>query len=437
MVSGSLAGLAKHGPAALPTAGLPTAPPATPPALPCCLHLSTHSPPAAAAPCSTAATAGYWAFDGRKNMYAPFTELVPGDTLEAEARPPCACACTACTACPAPLCVRPHLQPAKRPRASQRWHAVAGSEGALAEPLAPPTPHPAMPCATPCLLQLACLAPSSHPPTYPSLPCYSPHPTHPPPAAAPQVSVELEGEGRPRRLSVVIRRVDIIPIASLQSFMVSTRCAVSRPQPGALPTAWRGDGGGPCRGAPLRSCLPAYTTCPPTCPPAGITTCLPARMPACRPPVPQKGQDEELAYHAIQALDVVLKHRASYNRDCLPVGRAFFFHDDQVGGRGCGVRRPGGASMPACLLGWAVASRLTHGCMLAPVQAWPGVPHGPPWPVQVRSIGGGAEVWLGYQQSLRPCQVGGCLPGCRGCQATAAPPLRIPAREHALPVAPS
>ena len=34
-----------------------------------------------------------------------------------------------------------------------------------------------------------------------------------------QVSVELEGEGRPRRLSVVIRRVDIIPIASLQRFM--------------------------------------------------------------------------------------------------------------------------------------------------------------------------------------------------------------------------
>ena len=29
-------------------------------------------------------------------------------------------------------------------------------------------------------------------------------------------------------------------------------------------------------------------------------------------------------------------------------------------------------------------------------------------PPQVRSIGGGAEVWLGYQQSLRPCQV------CRG-----------------------
>jgi hypothetical protein len=25
--------------------------------------------------------------------------------------------------------------------------------------------------------------------------------------------------------------------------------------------------------------------------------------------------------------------------------------------------------------------------------------------VQVRSIGGGAEVWLGYQQSLQPCQV--------------------------------
>ena len=33
------------------------------------------------------------------------------------------------------------------------------------------------------------------------------------------MSVDLEGEGRPRRLNVVIRRVDIIPIASLQRFM--------------------------------------------------------------------------------------------------------------------------------------------------------------------------------------------------------------------------
>ncbi|PSC71066.1 argonaute 1 isoform B [Micractinium conductrix] len=100
-----------------------------------------------------------------------------------------------------------------------------------------------------------------------------------------EVSVDLEGEGRPRRLLVVIRRVAIIPISSLKSFMA--------------------------------------------------------------------GQDEELAYHAIQALDIVLKHRVSYNKDCLPVGRGFFFHDQNV-----------------------------------------------------RSIGGGAEVWLGYQQSLRPCQTG-------------------------------
>ncbi|KAL4452075.1 hypothetical protein ABPG75_007737 [Micractinium tetrahymenae] len=99
------------------------------------------------------------------------------------------------------------------------------------------------------------------------------------------VTVELEGEGRPRRLAVTIRRVDLIPISSLAKFMA--------------------------------------------------------------------GQDEELAYHAIQALDVVLKHRVSYNKDCLPVGRGFFFHDQNV-----------------------------------------------------RSIGGGAEVWLGYQQSLRPCQTG-------------------------------
>lgn len=32
-----------------------------------------------------------------------------------------------------------------------------------------------------------------------------------------------------------------------------------------------------------------------------------------------------------QALDVVLKHRVSYNKDCLPVGRGFFFHDQNVG----------------------------------------------------------------------------------------------------------
>lgn len=28
---------------------------------------------------------GSWAFDGRKNMYAPFTQLVPGDEMQAEA----------------------------------------------------------------------------------------------------------------------------------------------------------------------------------------------------------------------------------------------------------------------------------------------------------------------------------------------------------------
>lgn len=31
-----------------------------------------------------------------------------------------------------------------------------------------------------------------------------------------------------------------------------------------------------------------------------------------------------------QALDVVLKHRVSYNKDCLAVGRGFFFHDQNV-----------------------------------------------------------------------------------------------------------
>lgn len=30
--------------------------------------------------------AGYWAFDGRKNMYCPFTQLVPNDELTDEVR---------------------------------------------------------------------------------------------------------------------------------------------------------------------------------------------------------------------------------------------------------------------------------------------------------------------------------------------------------------
>lgn len=42
-----------------------------------------------------------------------------------------------------------------------------------------------------------------------------------PPGPLPlQVAVTLEGENRPRNLSVLIRRVAIIPIASLQAFMV-------------------------------------------------------------------------------------------------------------------------------------------------------------------------------------------------------------------------
>ncbi len=43
-----------------------------------------------------------------------------------------------------------------------------------------------------------------------------------------------------------------------------------------------------------------------------------------------------------QALDVVLKHRVSYNQDCLAVGRGFFFHDQNVGGGGGFAARAGG-----------------------------------------------------------------------------------------------
>lgn len=56
-----------------------------------------------------------------------------------------------------------------------------------------------------------CCSALSRASTYPS--SYLSKPANPPL----QVTVELEGEGRPRRLSVVIRRVDIIPIRSLQA----------------------------------------------------------------------------------------------------------------------------------------------------------------------------------------------------------------------------
>jgi hypothetical protein len=95
-----------------------------------------------------------------------------------------------------------------------------------------------------------------------------------------QVAVELEGDARPRRLSVVIRRVDIIPIASLQAFMVGgqPRC----PAPSATP-----------QGSP-------FHLTPQSVPPLSLS-----------PPAsaPQKGQDEELAYHAIQVRGKPALHR--------------------------------------------------------------------------------------------------------------------------------
>ena len=126
-------------------------------------------------------------------------------------------------------------------------------------------------------------------------------------------------------------------------------------------------------------------------------------MLCCQPIIPQIPQltpNTCLLWRCLrrlQALDVVLKHRASYNKDCLPVGRAFFFHDQNVR-RAWGWRLAGGdhcLGLPVAGASW-LCSRLAvlkcdpqHTCL------------------QVRSIGGGAEVWLGYQQSLRPCQVGG------------------------------
>ncbi|DBA92483.1 TPA: hypothetical protein ACH3X1_002716 [Trebouxia sp. C0004] len=61
-----------------------------------------------------------------------------------------------------------------------------------------------------------------------------------------------------------------------------------------------------------------------------------------------------LPQDAVQALDVALKNGASNHPDCVTLPRAFFFYDPDV----------------------------------------------------VKPVGGGAEVWIGYNQSLRPCQSG-------------------------------
>lgn len=101
--------------------------------------------------------------------------------------------------------------------------------------------------------------------------------------------MELEGEGRPRRLAVVIRRVDIIPIRSLQARPLGWSGAALQSPPalclGSLQAWWAG-------GAIVLRRLRLPSSTPPlpiACSPALHT--LQAFL---------KGQDEELAYHAIQ-----------------------------------------------------------------------------------------------------------------------------------------
>jgi hypothetical protein len=74
--------------------------------------------------------------------------------------------------------------------------------------------------------------------------------------------------------------------------------------------------------------------------------------------------DSNLVCKCLQCLDVVLKHRASYNPDCLPVGRAFFYHDENASGMLGSPARPAG--MPwsgACSS--ALNVRLKPGCSRA------------------------------------------------------------------------
>jgi hypothetical protein len=73
----------------------------------------------------------------------------------------------------------------------------------------------------------------------------------------------------------------------------------------------------------------------------------------------------------LQALDIVLKHRASYNKDCLPVSRAFFYHDQNVRRRRLGLAVALGRpclGLPDAAAGWlAVLRRAIYICRCAPV----------------------------------------------------------------------
>lgn len=130
-------------------------------------------------------------------MYCPFTKLVPGDELMHEASERLLGRPTDCETS-APCCF---------------WAALDRNVFARVCPAqCGPSCHP---------------GPQLHLKSAPELPSCLPVtcPPLPPPL---QVQVELEGDARPRRLSVLIRKVDVISISSLQAFMVGGWAACGR-----------------------------------------------------------------------------------------------------------------------------------------------------------------------------------------------------------------
>ncbi len=76
-------------------------------------------------------------------------------------------------------------------------------------------------------------------------------------------------------------------------------------------------------------------------------------------------------------------------------------------GAGLQLGLGGGIALAPSNKWWQATFRLLNGiCTLPASLPSSELPAAAPPAPQVRSIGGGAEVWLGYQQSLRPCQVG-------------------------------
>ena len=170
---------------------------------------------------------GQWAFDGRKNMYSPFTQLVPGDALVRQVRGRAGGrAAEGAGGCGGGPGLGASLGQADTPLL------VSGGSHRLGTASAGAwhgRPRRAVHCSSADLL----LSPTAsvRAPPRPARPA-SLTPSHEPCWLrwtldscnvllfyCPQVEVSLEGDARPRSLEVTIRRVATIPISVLKDFM--------------------------------------------------------------------------------------------------------------------------------------------------------------------------------------------------------------------------